>query len=179
MLAPMDANAIIRRLEAFPRGLVPIVERLTDAESRWKPPDGAWSVLEIVCHLGDEEVDDFRARLFSTLKDPSTPWKPSDPEAWAREKRYGEQELRPALQRFVSERAESVRMLRGLGDLSRVDWNIAYQHPKVGPVYAGELLASWVGHDALHMRQIAKRLWELAARDGQPYLTKYAGEWKA
>ena len=179
----MDANAIVRRLEAFPRGLCAVVRGLTVEEARWKPEGGQWSVLEIVCHLGEEEVRDFRARLFSTLRDPAAAWERNDPEAWAREGKYNERDLETELARFERERAESVRQLRELGEqfggLSRVDWSRAYQHPKVGPVPAGDLFASWVGHDALHLRQIAKRMWELAGRDGSSWKMEYAGEWKA
>jgi hypothetical protein len=50
-------------------------------------------------------------------------------------------------------------------------------HPKVGATAAGDVMASWAAHDALHLRQIAKRLWELAGRDGAPFRTGYAGEW--
>jgi hypothetical protein len=39
------------------------------------------------------------------------------------------------------------------------------------------LLASWAAHDALHLRQIARRLHGLAARDAGPYGVAYAGEW--
>jgi len=79
---------------------------------------------------------------------------------------------------FAREREASLLWLRSLGN---VDWKIAYIHPKVGPVTAGELLVSWAAHDALHVRQIAKRMFELAARDGEPegFSTRYAGEWSA
>jgi hypothetical protein len=172
----MNADAITRRLEQFGLTLTAAVSGLSVDEARFKPPSGTWSILEIVCHLGDEEVDDFRARLFSTLRDPAATWPPTDPEAWARERRYNEQDLGAATARFVEERRRSVEMLR---DLKNPDWSTAYIHPRHGPVYAGELLASWPGHDALHLRQIAKRMWELAERDGAPYKTAYAGEWKA
>ncbi len=179
----MDASALVRRLEVFPKAVAGAVAGLTDAELRWRPPDGAWSVLEVLCHLGDEEVADFRPRTLGTLKDPTTPWPTINPQAWPAERRYNEQDPAAALDRFTRERAESLRLLReleaGAGGLNKVDWTRAYQHPKVGPVPAGEVLAAWAGHDALHLRQIAKRLWEMAGRDGSPYPTKYAGEWKA
>jgi hypothetical protein len=145
-------------------------------QARWKPPSGARSILEVVRHLGDEEVEDFRARLFSTLRDPKTPWPLTDPEGWARERRYNEKDLGAATARLVDERRRTIEMLRALKD---PDWSAAYIHPRHGPVYAGELLASWPAHDALHLRQIAKRMWEMADRDGAPYITKYAGEWGA
>ena len=35
-----------------------------DAEqARWKPDADSWSILEVVCHLVDEEREDFRTRL--------------------------------------------------------------------------------------------------------------------
>lgn len=172
----MNAAVIIDRLERFGPALAAAVAGVPIGDARWKPPNGAWSILEIVCHLGDEEVDDFRARLFSTLRDPAAKWPLTDPECWARERRYNEQDVVAATARFVEERRRSVEMLRALKD---PDWSTAYIHPRHGPVYAGELLASWPAHDALHLRQIAKRLWELAERDGAPYKTAYAGEWRA
>lgn len=172
----MNTSPIFDRLEQFGSTLPVVVANVPESDWRWKPPSGAWSILEIVCHLVDEEVRDFRLRLFQTLRDPAQPWPLNDPEAWAREGRYNERELEPMVRAFVQERRESIRQLRALG---HVDWNTAYNHPKVGPVRAGELLASWAAHDALHLRQIAKRLFELTGRDAPEYSLAYAGEWKA
>jgi hypothetical protein len=145
-------------------------------EATWKPPSGAWSILEIVCHLGDEEVDDFRTRLRLTLEDPSQDWPKIDPEGWARERRYNERDLGESLERFARERAASVAWLRSLRD---VDWSRAATHPRLGSLRAGDLMASWAAHDALHLRQIAKRLHELAAADAPGFDAGYAGEWRA
>ncbi len=127
--------------------------------------------------MGDEEVDDFRTRLRNTLEDPSRAWPPIDPEGWARDRNYVEDNLPEAVERFCAERSTSMRWLRTLGDPSRVDWARAHAHPKFGPISAGDLLASWAAHDALHFRQISKRLFELTQRDAAPAGTKYAGEW--
>jgi hypothetical protein len=178
----MDANALLLRLEHFPRGLVALVESLSEAEVRWKPPSGNFSILEVLCHLADEEVEDFRARVVSTLTDPAAVWPTIDPTQWPAERNYAGQSPHTAMHRFMAARAESLRQLRLLapsGRAGELDWSRAYQHPKVGPVAAGELLTAWAAHDALHLRQIAKRLFELAARDGGKYPTTYAGEWKA
>jgi hypothetical protein len=172
----MNAAAIIRRLEEFPGALRGVVACASPEDALWKPPSGAWSILEVVCHLGDEEVLDFRTRVQSTLRDAAAAWPGIDPEGWARERRYNEQELGGAVTRFCDERGASVRWLKSLNN---PDWNAAHQHPKFGPIKAGDLLASWAAHDALHLRQIAKRLHELAARDGAGCSTDYAGEWRA
>ncbi|HEY3244026.1 MAG TPA: DinB family protein [Phycisphaerae bacterium] len=172
----MNSDALIRRLSGLPAALEPLLRSITPNEAEWKPPSGAWSILEIVNHLADEEVDDFRRRLDLTLLSPGEPWPPIDPEAWARERRYNERELRESAARFLTERRKSLAWLVGLGD---VDWTKAHRHPKFGPISAGTLLGSWVAHDALHLRQIAKRLYELSAVDAGPHPIEYAGAWGA
>lgn len=173
----MNPDAIVGRLERFPALLNAAALTAAAETARYKPPSGAWSVVEIVCHLADEEVDDFRTRLRFVLERTAGSWPPIDPEGWARDRRYAEQDLAATLHRFTAERAASVAWLRSLP--RDTDWTLAYQHPKFGPIAAGDLLASWAAHDALHLRQIAKRLWELAARDAPGFSTAYAGEWKA
>lgn len=172
----MNAAPIIDRLERMTTLLPSLVAGLPDVDVKFKPPTGAWSILEVVNHLVDEETLDFRMRLKLTLEQPGVTWPPIDPEGLAVEKKYNEQDLAGSLVRFVTERAASVRWLRSLDS---PDWNQTYQHPRVGPVAAGMLLASWQAHDALHIRQIAKRLFELASRDAPEFTTKYAGEWSA
>jgi hypothetical protein len=149
---------------------------LAAADARWRPDEGGWSILEIVTHLADEEVEDFRRRVELTLRDPEAPWPPIDPEGWAVERRYNEGSLAEAVGRFVAARRESVRWLRGL---ERPDWSTAHRHPKLGPLRAGEIFTAWVAHDALHLRQIAKRLFQMAQRDGGEYEPAYAGTWTA
>lgn len=173
----MNTQTLICRLERFPAALSAAVATASPADLRFKPPSGNWSVLEVVCHLADEEVDDFRARIRFILDRTPGTWSPIEPSAWARDRRYNEQDPASALARFVSERARSIAWLRTLP--LHTDWALAYPHPELGPVRAGDLLASWAAHDALHLRQIAKRFWELASRDAPGFSTAYAGEWAA
>jgi hypothetical protein len=172
----MEAGALISRLELLPAALPALLAGVPEADARWKPESGAWSILEIVNHLADEEVLDFRARLENTLAEPQRDWVKIDPEGWAREHRYNERDLRDSVRSFVDERGSSVRWLRSLRG---ADWERAHQHPRFGPMPAGMLLGAWAAHDALHLRQIAKRLYELSARDASPHPVRYAGEWGA
>jgi hypothetical protein len=173
----MNAAIVIDRLERFPPVLAGLVGMVSDPQARFKPLSGAWSILEIVCHLGDEEVDDFRTRLRLALDDPKAEWPPIDPEGWARDRGYNQQDLHAALERFTGERAASVAWLRSLRS---PDWGATVTRP-FGTMRAGDLLAAWAAHDALHIRQVAKRLYELAGEDGKPegYVVRYAGEWGA
>ncbi|MEZ6234437.1 MAG: DinB family protein [Phycisphaerales bacterium] len=174
----MNPAAMIDRLERFADVLPATIAMVDEADARWKPASGNWSILEIVRHLGDEEREDFRMRLGLTLQG-AAEWPKIDPPGWAVERKYNEADLGAAVATFIRERRASVEWLRGLGDPAAIDWNAAYQHPKFGPIHAGVLLGSWAAHDALHLRQIAKRLFELAGRDAAPHTTIYAGEWTA
>ena len=170
----MQLDPLIRRMESFPQAVALFSQGLSLADARFKPPSGAWSILEIINHLADEEDADFCTRVRLTLEDPGREWPPIDPEGWARERRYNERDLADSLARFAAARAGSIHWLRSL---ENPDWTRCREHPRAGRLTAGDLLASWAAHDALHLRQIAKRLHELAERDGEGCGTRYAGEW--
>lgn len=174
MRPAFDPDRIIGRLERFGHALPGLVSVLTDEDARWKPDPTSWSVLEIVCHLVDEEVGDFRTRVLSTLDDPRTPWPPIDPQGWATERDYQSRDLGSKLTEFTSLRAQSVQLLRAI---ESPDWDRAYTHLKIGDLSAGYMLSCWAAHDALHLRQISKRLMQLAQRDGADDELRYAGSW--
>ena len=165
---------MIASMDSFPAMLASSVAGLTDEQVRWKPPSGAWSILEIVCHLADEEAEDFRLRVRSTLDDPSKPWPSIDPEGSVTQRRSNEKVLAEEIGRFTRERADSMRELRALSD---PDWQKTYHHPTVGDLSAGDLMTSWAVHDMLHLRQIAKRRYELMQIAGGDFSTEYAGNW--
>ena len=169
----MNSQPLIDSLERFANILPAIVNGISLDDACWKPADGAWSILEIVTHMADEEVEDFPARLRSTLTDPKQQWKPIDPEGWAVKRHYNDGDLNEQVQRFASSRRESIKWLCGL---SEPNWSNTYAHPK-GKISAGDLLASWAAHDALHLRQIAKRMYQMTNRDGGEFTSAYAGSW--
>lgn len=170
----MNLGAMTERMARYPSVVRAAATSVSGEDARWKPTPKDWSILEVCCHLLDEEREDFRLRLRSTLEDATRPWVPLDLTGVAEARGYNTRELGPTLEAFERERADSVAWLRGLG---RVDWSTAYTHPKVGPVRAGELMVSWAAHDALHLRQISKRLYQMALRDAPGQSAVYAGEW--
>ncbi len=174
-MSTIDASAIIERLERGGAAIVALAGVASVQRARWKPAPEHWSILEVCCHLLDEEREDFRVRLRSTLEDAARPWPALDLAGVAEKRRYNERDLTTTLDEFVRERRSSVAWLRSLPEAT--DFRTAYQHPRFGPVYAGDLLASWAAHDALHLRQIAKRLHAMAADDAPGFAIAYAGEW--
>jgi len=139
----------------------------------WREREGKWNLLEILCHLYDEEREDFRARLQSVLEHPEMPFKPIDPVQWVTERNYAEQDYRKMLEKFLQEREISVAWLTAL---KNPQWENAYEHPKVGPISGRFILANWLAHDYLHIRQITRVKYQyLLFQSGQGL--DYAGKW--
>lgn len=169
----MDHAHLITQLTRHREVFRAMLSGLTDAEIRWKPAPEKWCLLEIVCHLHDEEREDFRARLHGVLNDPAAPWPKIDPVAWVEERGYMAKNFDAMLDSFLNERDRS---LEWLGDLKAPRWDNAYPHPKVGPVRASLLLVNWVAHDIHHIRQINDlRYGHLASISSEPL--DYAGKW--
>ena len=171
-MSGLEPRAAADRLEADARVFRALLEGVSPEQARWKPAPEQWSALEVVNHLADEEAEDFRRRLDLTLHRPGEPWPAIDPPAWAVERRYLERELGPSLERFLGERERSLSWLRGL---KSPDWELAYHHPRSGKVRAGDLLASWLAHDLIHVRQLTRLHHQWLTLRAEPYSAAYAG----
>jgi hypothetical protein len=167
----MQLEALIRSLETGAAAVPALAAGLSDEGARVPPAPGKWSAVEVVAHLADEEREDFRRRVRSTLEDPSAPWPPIDPEGWARQRDYRSRRLADVLADFRREREASLAWLR---TLEGAPWERAYEHPKLGSLRAGDLLAAWAAHDLLHLRQLAGIRLALVQAAAEPFSTRYA-----
>ena len=170
----MNLNQAIAQLTHNIPTFESLLQGLSTEQARWKPTPQKWSILEVINHLYDEEHLDFRLRLESVLRDPTQPVPPIDPPAWVVERKYNERELGESLERFKQERQTSLNWLRTLQDPR---WENTYHHPAGFKVRAGDLMASWLAHDLLHIRQITRLHYDYVAQTWQPYGVGYAGEW--
>ena len=66
----IDARAAADRLAANADAFAALVDGVSDEQARWQPEPTQWSILEVVNHLADEEVEDFRRRMETTLLHP-------------------------------------------------------------------------------------------------------------
>ena len=89
------------------------------------------------------------------------------------ERGYNLRDPAASLARFLSEREASIAWLRGL---SAPDWDTTFEAPW-GPISAGDIFASWVAHDLLHMRQLLELHWAYMTAEMEPYRPDYAGDW--
>jgi hypothetical protein len=170
----MQLEYFIDRLSINRQVIGGLVTGVSPEQSRWKPSAEKWSILEVINHLYDEEREDFRQRLDSVLTSPAGKWPRIDPQDWVTSRRYQERALDTSLKEFLRERENS---LSWLGRLVKPNWQNRYKHPDGRVITAGDLLASWLAHDYLHVRQLARLHWQYVGAIAKPYQTTYGGPW--
>jgi hypothetical protein len=144
-----------------------------EEEARMRPSRGAWSILEVVCHLHDEEREDFREHLDFILHRQEEEWHPIAPTAWVKLRKYNERDFKTMQRRFFDEREKSLAWLKSL---KKADWRINYKS-KWGTMTAGDMFASWVAHDNLHIRQLVELRRARIEKITKPHRIRYAGDW--
>lgn len=148
-----------------------LVKDISIEQARWKPKPDKWSILEVINHLYDEEKDDFRKRLDMTLHSPAEDWPSIDPEGWVKDRNYNQKDFKKSLNNFIAERETSLNWLESL---SSQNWQTTYHHTKIGPIRAGDLLAAWLAHDYLHLRQLSSLKLAYIDKIAEPFHTRYA-----
>src|SRR3954451_17107774 len=122
----LDLNHIINRMRANAEAIAALARDVSDAQARWKPADDAWSLLEVVNHLYDEEREDFRTRIDYILHRPGEQAPPIDPVGWVTARAYNMRDPHESLDAFVRERDASLEWLRGL---QTANWDAEYRAP--------------------------------------------------
>jgi hypothetical protein len=172
---PIDPARLLSTARRELARLGPTLDVLLDGldEGAWRarPAPAEWAPVEIVCHLRDEESEDFGARVRLVLAG-GRRFTPIDPERWAVERRYRAADPGDALAALRRARAASLDLLAGV-DPGRLRSTV--EHPQAGPLSGLDLLAAWVTHDRLHLHQLAGTLARLWADRWPGLRVDYAG----
>lgn len=168
-----NTEEIIRQLQQNQTTFHSLFEGISPELQTWRLHPEHWCLLEIICHLYDEEREDFRARVKSILDDPEQPLSPFNPVAWVTERSYMTQDFEQKRQAFLEERSTSIDWLTSL---TEPKWDNSFQHPKRGPLTARMFLSNWLAHDYLHIRQITRVKYEYL-RQTSGLDISYAGTW--
>ena len=143
-------------------------------QAHWKPTVDDWSMVEVINHLYDEEREDFRQRIDYVLHRPGEAWPPIYPGGWVTERHYNQRMLTESVADFIRERQQSIYWL---SNLSESDWDKAEINPAGFSLSAGDLLASWLAHDYLHLRQLCELHYRWVDTQALPKSVRYAGDW--
>jgi DinB superfamily len=169
----MNLELFLARFEATPETVAALLHDVPLELACWKPSPERWSMLEVICHMADEERRDFRPRLKSLLFDnpAGSSITAIDPPAWVIEGKYNTRDLAKSLEDFRAERQQSLEWLRCLP----TDLKLERRAPD-RDLTAGQVLYSWLAHDYLHIRQITRLHYDFLALEAQGYDIGYAGE---
>jgi hypothetical protein len=158
-------------LARLPGLLGALVGDLEDGPARLRPAPCEWAPIEILCHLRDEETEDFGARLRAVLEGRSE-FAPIDPEGWVEVRRYRDSRVADALSALYARRESTLDFLAGL-DAERLRESIP--HARFGRLSGLDILAAWVAHDRLHLSQLTSTLAKLWATRWGSLRVDYAG----
>ena len=169
----MEFKTLYQELVYSTEMIQALIKDIDQKQTQIKPSPGKWSILEVVCHLYDEEREDFREHLDFILNHQGEEWHPISPFAWVKLRQYNQQDFKVMKSKFFRERKKSLAWLKGL---KNIDWNIQYSS-KRRSMSAGEMFAAWVAHDNLHIRQLVELRRAYIERLTKPYDIQYAGDW--
>lgn len=165
---------IVEKLEHNATTYKGLLENISAEQTHWKPSPERWSLLEIVNHLYDEEREDFRQRIKNIFEDPNKEWAPIAPAECVTEREYAKRDMNASLKNFLVERKKSIEWLKSLNS---PNWKAAHTHPKLGEMSVEKLLANWLAHDYLHIRQITFMHWSYLSHIAPSIKLDYAGNW--
>lgn len=160
------ADARVSLLQA-PR----IVEGLVAAAPRealtWREAEGAWTCVEVLCHLADGEITNWMPRL-NCILDGGGRFTPFDREGGFR--RYRGWTADALVGEFGQLRRANVEKLDRLG-LTPARLQLRGEHPEFGSVTLEQLIACWATHDFAHVTQISRVLTRACGQ--------HVGAWRA
>jgi len=141
-------------LERTPHTLRAMLAGLPPAWTDADEGPGTWSPWAIVGHLLHGERTDWIVRAELILaQGAERRFTPFDREAQFRESRG--RSLGELLDEFAAVRAENLKTV-STWRLTGAQLALMGEHPDLGPVTLGQLLATWVAHDLGHVAQISR-----------------------
>ena len=143
--------ACLASLEQAPEKVVQLTDGLTDAELRAKDADGAFSILENVCHLRDIEIDGYTERIARILNENRPLLRDINGSRLAVERDYNNQDLEVSIQAFAFARRRNVGTLQHLNEKQ---FSREGTLEGVGTISLGELLRMMREHDEDHIREL-------------------------
>ena len=165
--APFDLAETSQALARTPTALRRVIEELPGAALVYREAPGAWTPIEVLCHLADGEVTDWMPRVKVILSTaPDKRFTPFDREGGFT--RYDGWKAPALLDEFARLRGDNLATLDSL----RIEPNHLAAtgiHPEFGAVTLEQLLATWITHDFAHLAQIS--------RIGTRFFGRHVGPW--
>ncbi|MFQ5407241.1 MAG: DinB family protein [Anaerolineales bacterium] len=148
---PVTPTALKAHLLAMPAVASAAVAGVNADQWRERPDPAAWSLVEILCHLRDSEREVNLKRVERFLSEDTPFISAENPDAWAEERDYRNEDGEAALAAYRTARQQT---LARLGELAPADWDRRARHAIFGPTTLSEIVSIWIDHDRVHMAQL-------------------------
>ena len=151
-----NLNHTLSLLSHTPAFLNALLRDLPEAWTQANEGENTWSAFDVVGHLIHGERTDWmpRAKMVLQFGEAKT-FEPFD--RWGQERESRGKTLEQSLDEFARLRTKNLDELRAW-NLCREDLARRGQHPSLGVVTLGQLLATWAAHDLTHLHQISRIL---------------------
>jgi FMN phosphatase YigB (HAD superfamily) len=158
-------SACLAILKSTPAGLATLQKQFSDGLWNSRPNPEEWSLVEIMAHLRDVDLEVNRPRCEKICKE-EDPFLPGiDTDCWAEERNYILSSGPQVFNQFESGRTGLLNLLVNLPDES---WQKPARHAIFGPTNLNELVSFIAIHDQVHVRQSYKVI--RAAKKINPFL---------
>lgn len=147
-------SATLQALADFPQQLEAFYEAVPEAYRGWEPaswegiPSETFSPIGQVCHVRDIEIDGYHRRFQRTLEEHNPELPSVDGYRLATERDYANANAGEALAAFRAARAETVRIISGLGPAQLLR---TARFEDFGPVTMRSLVHILCSHDQQHL----------------------------
>ena len=146
----MERADVIAYLRSVPDEVDEVCAGLSDEQMRRRPGENDWSLVEIVCHLRDDAVEE-GVRVRRMVEEDNPTLEPYDEAARAIERNYREEDPRKALTALRAFQTGLAYQLEGLAD---DEWERPGYHPELGPVSPRTGAEGQVEHARMHLAQM-------------------------
>jgi uncharacterized damage-inducible protein DinB len=164
----MDLPEATRVLARTPTVLGTLLRGLPPEWLHRNDGPGTWSAYDIVGHLVHAEATNWIPRVRMILAEGTgRSFPPFDREAMLRWER---ESVEAPLTRLQAARQASLDELSSL-NLTADDLDRRGEHPQMGVVTLGQVLAAWVAHDLTHLAQVGEALARCYRDDVGPFRT--------
>jgi uncharacterized damage-inducible protein DinB len=161
-----ELDDVIAVLERTPSTLAALLNDLPEIWQTATEGEGTWSPFDVVGHLLHGEQTNWIPRARHILAGDVRPFEALDREAQFNESRG--KSIGDLLATFAELRRDNLETLRSFS-LTSEDLGRRGQHPELGEVTLGQLLATWVVHDLDHIGQVARTMAKVYANTVGPW----------
>ena len=151
----LNLDDMVAILARTPASLTALLEGLPDTWITATEGGETWSPYDVIGHLIHGERTDWIPRARHILAGETRPFDTFDRTAQFTQSQG--MSLSELLAIFAVLRRDNVAALVGM-NLTSADLSRTGQHPELGVVTLGQLLATWVVHDLDHLGQIARTM---------------------